>query len=80
MTDSSSSMIMTCAKPITHGGYDAQVHPHPDTPQVYRYAIQAFQPYLKLSKAKGIAAEMIPTVLFAATTMTTRQDAVRYKT
>jgi Transposase DDE domain len=34
--------------------------------QVYRYAIQAFQPHLKLSNAKGVAAEMILTVLFAA--------------
>jgi Transposase DDE domain len=34
--------------------------------QVYRYAVQAFQPHLKLSNAKGVAAETILTVLFAA--------------
>lgn len=40
---------------------------NPLTPgQVYRYAVQAFQPYLKFSNAKGVAAEMILTVLFAA--------------
>ncbi|WP_406694231.1 hypothetical protein V5E97_24480 [Singulisphaera sp. Ch08] len=34
--------------------------------QVYRYAVQAFQPHLKLSNAKGGLAETILTVLFAA--------------
>lgn len=34
--------------------------------QVYRYAVQAFQPHLKLSNAKGVAAETILAVLFAA--------------
>lgn len=38
----------------------------PTPAQVYRYAVQAFQPHLKLSNAKGIAAETILTVLFAA--------------
>lgn len=40
---------------------------NPLTPsQVYRYAVQAFQPHLKLANAKHVAAEMILTVLFAA--------------
>jgi len=34
--------------------------------QVYRYAVQAFQPHLNFNNAKGIAAETILTVLFAA--------------
>lgn len=34
--------------------------------QVYRYAVQTFQPHLKLSNAKGVVAETILTVLFAA--------------
>lgn len=34
--------------------------------QVYRYAVQAFQPHLKLSNTKGVAAETLLTVLFAA--------------
>jgi Transposase DDE domain len=34
--------------------------------QVYRYAVQTFQPHLKLSDAKGVVAETILTVLFAA--------------
>ena len=34
--------------------------------QVYRYAVQAFQPHLKLSDAKGVVAETLLTVLFAA--------------
>lgn len=40
---------------------------NPLTPtQVYRYAVQAFQPHLKLTNAKRVAADMILTVLFAA--------------
>src|SRR5512135_3476140 len=34
--------------------------------QVSRYAVQAFQPHLKLRDAKRVAAPMILTVLFAA--------------
>ena len=34
--------------------------------QVCRYAVQTFQPHLKLSNAKGVVAETILTVLFAA--------------
>ena len=34
--------------------------------QVYRYAVQAFQPHLKLRDAKHVAAQTILTVLFAA--------------
>ena len=34
--------------------------------QVYRYAVQAFQPHLKLRDAKRVAAPMILTILFAA--------------
>ena len=40
---------------------------NPLTPtQVYRYAVQAFQPHLKLHDAKHVAAQTILTVLFAA--------------
>lgn len=40
---------------------------NPLTPtQVYRYAIQAFQPHLKLRDAKGVLVETILTVLFTA--------------
>jgi hypothetical protein len=40
---------------------------NPLTPtQVYRYAVQACQPYLKLRDAKNVAGELILTVLFAA--------------
>ena len=40
---------------------------NPLTPtQVYRYAVQAFQPHLKLRDAKHVAAQTILTVLFAA--------------
>lgn len=40
---------------------------NPLTPtQVYRYAVQAFQPPLKLRDAKNVAAQTILTVLFAA--------------
>ncbi|MGZ3392082.1 MAG: transposase [Isosphaeraceae bacterium] len=34
--------------------------------QVYRYAVQAFQPHLKLRDTKKVAGQMILTVLFAA--------------
>jgi putative transposase len=37
----------------------------PTPTQVYRYAVQAFQPYVKLSNTKGVAAETLLTVLFA---------------
>ena len=40
---------------------------NPLTPsQVYRYAVQACQPHLKLRDAKGLAAQTLLTVLFAA--------------
>src|SRR5512144_2427616 len=39
--------------------------PLPPT-QVYRYAVQAFQPHLKLRGAKNLAAQTLLTVLFAA--------------
>jgi putative transposase len=40
---------------------------NPLTPgQVYRYAVQAFQPHLKFRDAKNVAAETVLTVLFAA--------------
>src|SRR5437588_10417203 len=39
----------------------------PLTPtQVYRYAVQAFQPHLQLRDVKQVAAQTILTVLFAA--------------
>ena len=57
---------MTCANPtFTEGPMRKSIDPLTPS-QVYRYAVQAFQPHLKLRGAKKAPAQTILTVLFAA--------------